>query len=111
MQVVPVFSQLLQWFSNLLWNSLSPTTVQPDFQSELSYWRKWHKRARYVESLKTIASFEIAQAVIKPICINKVGNPFSAQRSTAFAKSALVGASSRWAIFEIIWPQQPYHLD
>ena len=28
-------------FSKLLWNSLPPATVKADFQSDLSYWRKW----------------------------------------------------------------------
>jgi len=65
--------------------------VQPEFQSELSYWRKWHKRARYVESLKTIASFEIAQAVIKPICIDKVWEPFLRAAFCCFCQKHISG--------------------
>ena len=89
-QVVPVFSQFLQWFSNLLWNSLSPTTMKADFQSELSFFRKWNKIARYVKSLKAIASFEVAKAVIKPERINKILEPFLRAAFHCFGQKRII---------------------
>jgi hypothetical protein len=43
MEVVPAPPQFLQRLFKLLWNSLLPTAVKADFQSELSDCRKWQK--------------------------------------------------------------------
>ena len=73
--VVPASSQFLKRFLNWFWNSLFPTAMKTESQSERSSWRKRHKISRYVEPLKTIASFKIPEAVIKPKRINKIRKP------------------------------------
>ena len=44
-KLVPASPQFLQRFSKLLWNSLLPTAVKTEFQSEFSFLRKGHKIA------------------------------------------------------------------
>src|SRR6266705_1046769 len=74
-QVVPASPQFLERFSKLLWNSLLPTSVKAELQCHFSFTSQRDEIPRQVEFLKAIASLEVAQAVIKPICIHKVREP------------------------------------
>src|SRR6266550_1720775 len=91
MQSVPAFSQVLQRFFKWLWDSLSPTAVKTEFQGQFSSFRQWHKIARYVEPLKTIASFKVAKAVIKPKRINKILKSFLRAAFYCFGQKRIRG--------------------